>query len=84
MNDWMAELRRGQEERAWDRFLDGYRGLLFAAIRHYAREYDDVMDVFTYVCDELRADDSGNCARTSTRSSTALDSRPGSSRSSIT
>lgn len=57
MDDWMAELRRGQHERAWDLFLDGYRGLLFAAIRHYAREYDDVMDVFTYVCDELRSDD---------------------------
>ena len=57
MDDWIAELRRGQPESAWDRFLDGYRGLLFAAIRHYAREYDDVMDVFTFVCDELRADD---------------------------
>jgi len=57
MDDWMAELRRGQHERAWDRFLDGYRGLLLAAIRHYARDYDDIMDVFTYACDELRADD---------------------------
>lgn len=57
MDDWIAELRRGQQERAWDLFLDGYRSLLFAAIRHYAREYDDVMDVFTYVCEELRNDD---------------------------
>ena len=57
MDDWIAELRRGQQERAWDLFLDGYRGLLFAAIRHYAREYDDVMDVFAYVCDELRTND---------------------------
>lgn len=57
MDDWMAELRRGQQERAWDLFLDGYRRLLVAAIRHYARDYDDVMDVFTYVCDALRTDD---------------------------
>ncbi|MBW8838594.1 MAG: sigma-70 family RNA polymerase sigma factor [Gemmatimonadetes bacterium] len=57
MDDWIAELRRGQQEPAWDLFLDGYRGLLFAAIRHYVHEYDDVMDVFTYVCDELRTDD---------------------------
>ena len=57
MDDWIAELRRGEQERAWDIFLDRYRGLLFAAIRHYAREYDDVMDVFTFVCDELRTDD---------------------------
>jgi len=57
MDDWIAELRRGQPERAWDLFLDAYRRLLFAAIRHYAHGYDDVMDVFTYACYELRADD---------------------------
>src|SRR5690242_4137734 len=57
MDDWIAELRRGQPERAWDLFLAGNRGLLFAVIRHYVREYDDVMDAFTYVCDELRAHD---------------------------
>lgn len=57
MEAWLADLARGQSEAAWDRFLDRYRRLIFAAIRHYVRDYDDVMDVFTRVCEALRADD---------------------------
>lgn len=30
---------------------------MFAAIRYYATDYDDVMDVFARVCEALRADD---------------------------
>jgi RNA polymerase sigma factor (sigma-70 family) len=52
--DWAAELRGGQPDRAWDLFLGRYRRLIFAAIRHYARDYDDVMDVFARVCEALR------------------------------
>jgi RNA polymerase sigma factor (sigma-70 family) len=37
-------------------FLTRYRRLMFAAIRHYAQDYDDVMDVFAQVCQALRAD----------------------------
>ena len=50
----MAELRRGNAEAAWDLFLDRYRRLIFKAIRHYAQDYDDVMDVFAQVCESLR------------------------------
>ena len=59
MDDWMAELRRGNSDGAWDLLLDRYRRLIFAAIRHYAQDYDDVMDVFARVCESLRENDMG-------------------------
>jgi RNA polymerase sigma factor (sigma-70 family) len=31
--------------------------LIFSAIRHYARDADDVMDVFAHVCESLRKND---------------------------
>ena len=46
----MVELQRGRSDAAWDLLLDRYRRLIFAAIRHYAQDYDDVMDVFARVC----------------------------------
>ena len=55
--DWAAALERGQVDRAWDLFLTRYHRLIFAAIRHYAQDYDDVMDVFTQACEALRAND---------------------------
>ena len=57
MEDWVAELQRGRPDPAWDLFLTRYRRLIFAAIRHYAQDYDDVMDVFARVCEALRDDD---------------------------
>jgi RNA polymerase sigma factor (sigma-70 family) len=54
--DWATELQRGQVDNAWDLFLTRYRRLIFAAIRHYSRDYDDVMDVFAHACEALRAD----------------------------
>ena len=57
MDDWMTELQRRNSDRAWDLFLGRYRRLIFAAIRHYAQDYDDVMDVFARVCEALREDD---------------------------
>lgn len=56
MEDWAAELTGGRPEVAWDLFVGRYRRLIFAAIRHYARDYDDVMDVFARVCEALRED----------------------------
>lgn len=55
--DWASELRHGRPDTAWDLFLTRYRRLMFAAIRHYARDYDDVMEVFTHACEHLHADD---------------------------
>lgn len=57
MDEWVAELQRGRPEAAWDLFVSRYRRLIFAAIRHYAQDYDDVMDVFARVCEALREDD---------------------------
>ena len=51
---WVLQLQRGNSDAAWDLFLDRYRRLIFAAIRHYAQDYDDVMDVFARVCESLR------------------------------
>lgn len=56
MEDWVAELQAGKPESAWDLFIQRYRKLIFAAIRRYARDYDDVMDVFARVCEALRED----------------------------
>src|SRR5438067_11803590 len=53
MEGWAAELESGKPDAAWDLFLDRYRRLIFAAIRHYAQDYDDVMDVFARVCEAL-------------------------------
>jgi RNA polymerase sigma factor (sigma-70 family) len=57
MDAWIGKLQRGSSDAAWDLFLDRYRRLIFAAIRHYAQDYDDVMDVFARVCESLREDD---------------------------
>src|SRR3989440_11685299 len=57
MEDWVVELQGGRPDAAWDRFLERYRRLVFAAIRHYAQDYDDVMDIFARVCEALREDD---------------------------
>ena len=57
MDPWVAEVQRGNVDAAWDLFLDRYRRLIFAAIRHYAQDYDDVMDVFARVCEALREAD---------------------------
>jgi len=57
MERWVVDLQCGRPEFAWDRFLERYRRLIFAAIRHYAQDYDDVMDVFARVCEALREDD---------------------------
>ena len=57
LDPWVAELQRGNSDAAWDLFLDRYRRLVFAAIRHYAQDYDDIMDVFARVCESLRESD---------------------------
>ena len=54
---WIGPLQAGHHEAAWDAFIGRYRRLVFAAIRHYARDYDDVMEIFAQVCEALREDD---------------------------
>jgi RNA polymerase sigma factor (sigma-70 family) len=57
LGEWSEELRSGSTGKAWDDFITRYRPLVFATIQHYARDYDDVMDVFARVCEALREDD---------------------------
>jgi RNA polymerase sigma factor (sigma-70 family) len=57
MDDWMVELRRGNSDAAWDLFVARYRRVIFAAIHHYARDPDDVMDIFAWVSEALREND---------------------------
>lgn len=60
---WLAKLERGAFDQAWDLFVDRYRRLIFATIRHYATDYDDTMDVFAWVCEALRRDELGRLRR---------------------
>src|SRR5437763_15826157 len=53
---WLGPLRAGNADDAWDLFIDQYRALIFATIRHYTRDHDQVMDVFAEVCSALRHD----------------------------
>ncbi len=57
MDAWLEELRAGRSEPAWALFIDRYRRLIFSAIRHFANDPDDVMDVFACVCESLRERD---------------------------
>ncbi len=57
MEPWLSKLHEGDVEGAWDCFIERYRRLIFATIRHYAEDYDDVMDIFAWVCESLRQDD---------------------------
>lgn len=60
---WIAALRQGDVETAWDAFLERYRRLIFATILHFAREDDEVMDTFVRVCDVLHANDMARLRR---------------------
>ena len=54
MEEWARDIRAGRFEKAWDLFVSQYRRLLFAAIRHYVKDHDEVMDAFANVCEGLR------------------------------
>jgi RNA polymerase sigma factor (sigma-70 family) len=54
---WALKLDAGDAQAGWDLFVERYRRLIFAAIRHYTADHDEVMDVFAQVCEALRADD---------------------------
>jgi RNA polymerase sigma factor (sigma-70 family) len=53
---WLASFKAGDSEAAWNLFIDEYRRLIFATIRHYTRDHDEVMDAFAEVCAALRRD----------------------------
>ncbi len=53
---WLVPLGKGDSDAAWDLFLSSHRGLILATVRHYVQDYDDVMDVFARLCEQLRGD----------------------------
>src|ERR1041385_9339596 len=55
-SDGITRLRANDTDGAWDLFIERHRRFIFAAIRHYTTEHDEVMDVFAQVCESLRAD----------------------------
>ena len=57
MEPWGLKLEAGDSQAAWDLFVERYRRLILAAIRHYTADHDEVMDVFALTCESLRADD---------------------------
>ena len=57
MEPWRAKLGESDSVAAWDLFIEQYRRLIFATIKQLARDHDDILDVFTRVCEALRADD---------------------------
>ena len=67
MEDWVVCLQEGRPDPAWDLFLARYRRLIFAAVRHYAQDYDEVMDVFARVCEALRENDFARLRRCAAR-----------------
>lgn len=72
MEPWLSKLDEGHSQAAWDLFHERYRRLMLAAIRRLIPEHDDVMDVFSSVCQALCANDFARLRRYSERAA-----RPG-------
>lgn len=57
----VAELLRAQDrrvrERCWARLLERYNGLLLYAARRFGPDYDQAMDRYGYLLEELQRDD---------------------------
>lgn len=68
MEPWLAKLSAGDFRVAWDLFHERYHRLILATIRRLIPDHDDVMDVYSGVCQALAADE---CARLRTFSERA-------------
>ncbi len=53
MEPWLLELHRGDAEKAWDLFAERHRRLILATVRCLLTDRDDVMDVYSTVCESL-------------------------------
>jgi RNA polymerase sigma factor (sigma-70 family) len=65
---WLAKFDAGDSQAAWDLFADRYRRLMLATIRRLVLDHDDVMDVFSSVCQALSTNDFARLKRYSDRS----------------
>jgi len=64
---WLAKLNAGESPAAWDLFQERYRRLILATIRRLVPDHDDVMDLFSNVCQALTSDDFARLRRYSER-----------------
>ena len=69
MEPWLSVLGMGRSQAAWDLFVERYRRVILATIQRVVPDHDDVMDVFSTVCDGLSANDCARLKRYSDRSS---------------
>lgn len=53
----LTEAFQTDPEQAYARLLDGYSAILLRMIRRFFQDQDDVMDLYTVVCERLRAQD---------------------------
>ncbi|HUP88728.1 MAG TPA: sigma-70 family RNA polymerase sigma factor [Longimicrobiales bacterium] len=53
METWRVRLSEGDPTAAWNEFIQAYRALILATIRHTISDQDDVMEVFSHICGEL-------------------------------
>ena len=54
---WLSELAEGRHQAAWDLVAARYSPLILATIRRLVRDHDDVMDVYSFVCQALSEND---------------------------
>ena len=67
MEPWLSKFDEGHSQAGWDLFHERYRRLMLAAIRRLVPDHDDVMDVFSTVCQALCANDFARLKRYSER-----------------
>jgi len=54
---WLSEIAEGRYEAAWDIIAERYSRLILATIRRLVSDHDEVMDVFSDVCQALSEND---------------------------
>ena len=59
MEQWRARLAGGDVRSAWDLFIETYRPLILATVRHTLSNHDEIMDAFAHVCGALSSNDLG-------------------------
>jgi len=65
---WLTAFNAGDSQAAWDLFAERYRRLMVATIKRLVPDHDDVMDVFSTVCQALSANDFARLKQYSDRS----------------
>lgn len=71
MEPWLSKLNEGDSQAAWDLFAERYRQLILTTIRRLVPDRDDVMDVFSMVCQELTVNGFARLRRYSVQSARA-------------